>query len=538
MTRRRKVASWTERLKGSRLFRWSVGVPAAFVLVLFVASYLLDEPLRSLMEKEMNRDLKGYSVRLPGLHLQLLGLSVTLRELTVLQQAHPEPPVAYFPTIKANIHWREVLSGRLVAEFMLDRPRINMNLKQMQSERAGTVPLKERGWQEAVQEIYPLKINALTVNDASITYSDQDPKRPLVLSHLNLQARNIRNIDQPGQLYPSSFHLDTAIFHTGRGTIDGTANFLVKPYPGMKGRVKLEQVAIDHLKPVIAGSNISLQGGLLRAFGEAEYSPTVKTAHLKNLTIHGMKVEYTHAPRTAEAEKKRALVVAKAARELGNKHGILMRADQVNLTACTLGLVNEAASMPYRVFLSDTDIRLSNFSNRFSRGPAHARLKGKFMGSGLTTASADFRPEQKGPDLDLLVKIEDSQLTAMNDMLRAYGNFDVSAGVFSLVSEIHVKDDAISGYIKPFFKDMDVFDKRQDKERGIFQQMYEVLVGGVSKILENRPHQEVATKVDITGSLKNPETSTWQIIAELIKNAFFKAILPSFEKEVTKAGKR
>jgi len=35
-------------------------------------------------------------------------------------------------------------------------------------------------------------------------------------------------------------------------------------------------------------------------------------------------------------------------------------------------------------------------------------------------------------------------------LLRAYGNFDVSGGIFSLASELLIKNDAISGYIKPF----------------------------------------------------------------------------------------
>jgi Domain of Unknown Function (DUF748) len=216
----------------------------------------------------------------------------------------------------------------------------------------------------------------------------------------------------------------------------------------------------------------------------------------------------------------------------------LIRADQLSLAGCTLGMVNEAARKPYRVFLADTDLQMSNFSNQFSQGPAQMRLKAKFMGSGITTASGNFRPEKGGSDLDLYVKIENTQLTAMNDLLRAYGNFDVSAGAFSLTSELHVKNNAISGYIKPFFKDIKVYDRRKDKGQGIFHQAYEMLIGGVAKLLENRSRQEVATKADITGSVDKPETSTWQIVVELIKNAFFKAILPSFEKEVTGAGKR
>ena len=79
-----------------------------------------------------------------------------------------------------------------------------------------------------------------------------------------------------------------------------------------------------------------------------------------------------------------------------------------------------------------------------------------------------------------------------------------------------------------------MYDKRNDKEKSAFQKMYEKLVGGLAKLLENRSRGEVATKADIAGPVEGPETSTLQIIGELIKNAFFKAILPGFEQEVIK----
>lgn len=522
--------SSTKRLWNSRLFRWGVGIPVGLALVLFVASFFLDEPLRRKMEKNINRDLKGYTVRLPKLHLQLLNLSLTLKEMTVLQEAHPDPPVVYFPVLRASIHWREIFSGKLVAEFRLDRPKINVNLLQLRSEAADKVSIKERGWQQAVEDIYPLKINVLKINDASITYIDKDPQRPLVLSHLNLQAINIRNINSPNQVYPSAFHLDTAIFESGHGTVDGNANFLAEPYPGLKGRIMLEKVPIDSLKPLSAGSNIVIHGGILGAVGNAEYAPTVKTAHLEKLTVKGMNIDYIHSKSTAAVEKKRAAAVGKVARELRNKPGLLLRADQVSLTEFTLGMVNKAAKKPYRLFIADTDFQLTNFSNQFSQGPAQGQLKGKFMGSGNTAASLNFRPANDSPDYDLHLKIEATKLTTMNDLLRAYGDFDVSDGIFSLASELHVKNDTISGYIKPFFKDIKVYDKLKDKDRGFGHQLYEMMVGGVAGLLENRSRQEVATKINVAGSLKNPQTSRWEIIGGLFKNAFFKAILPGFDK--------
>ncbi len=517
---------------------WVVGVLAVLALILVIASFFIDEPLRRMTENKMNQALKGYSVRLPELHLRLIGLSITLKGLTVSQEAHPDPPVARFPYMKASIHWREILSGKLVAELRLDDPKVHVNLKQLRSEAASKVPMKQKGWQQAVEAIYPLKINLLKINNASITYIDQDPDRPLQLTHLNLRANNIRNIHLPDKVYPSNFHLETDIFKTGHGTVDGRANFLAEPTPGVKADIKLEKVPMGYFKPVLSRYNVSIEGGVLSADGDMEYAPKVQVARLKRLSIAGMKLDYIHSESTAQLEKRRAEKVKEAAKEVSNKPGLVLSIEQFNLTGSNLGMINDVSGRKYRVFMSDADFSLSNFSNQFSKGPARAKLSGKFMGSGITTASGEFRPEKNGPDLDLFVKINNTQLVSLNDLLRAYGNFDVSAGTFSLVTELHVKNNQVEGYIKPFFKDMKVYDRRKDKGEGFFHQVYEMLVGGVAKILENKPRDQVATKADISGPLKSPETSTWQIIVQLVRNAFFKAILPTFEKEVTALGKR
>jgi hypothetical protein len=538
MTQQAGDQSLAKKIFSSRGLRWSAALACGLLLALFSAAFFFDEPVRALLEKKLNRDLKGYNVRLRGLHIQPIGLSLHLKGLSVWQQAHPEQPVLQLPSLKASIQWRAVLSGRLVAKFMLDRPQININLRQLVSEAGSKASLKERGWQQAAEDIYPLKIDSVEVRDAKITYVDRETARPLVLSHLNLQASNIRNIHLPDQVYPSKFHLDTAIFATGRGSIDGAANFLCVPYPGLKGALRLENVPVDYFNPIFARSNLAIQGGVLQADGEAEYGPNVKTAHLKKLAIRGMKIDYRHAPMRAGADKKRVVRLEKKVHKISKQQGLSLRADELSLTECNIGLVNETPGKKYRLFLSDTDFHLKNYSNEFSLGPAQAQLKAKFMGSGVTTASADFRSQQGRPDLDLHVRIDNSQLTALNDVLRAYGNFDVVAGSFSLVSEMHVKNGMLTGYVKPFFKDMKVYDRKQDKGRGVLHQVYEMMVGGVAGLLENRTRQEVATKATIKGSVGKPETSSWQIVGQLVKNAFFKAILPSFDILSTGPAKR
>lgn len=515
--------------------RWGAGSLAAVLIALFVASYLLDEPLRSSIEKRVNGHLTGYSVRLPELHFQLVGGTMTLKGLTVFQEANPEPPIAQFPLLRFGVHWGDLLYGRLVAEFQLDRPQIFINLRQLRTEAASPVPLKERGWQQAVEAIYPLKINVVTIRDGSLTYIDQDRDRPLRLSRVNLVARNIRNVRSADKVYPSSFHLETAIFGSGHGAVDGNANFLAEPYPGINARLKLENVPLDYFRPVIARTNLAIRNGLFSGSGRIEYAPNVKITHLEELTIQGMELDYVHSARTAAAENRRAEEVAKAVKETGRSE-MLLRVDRLRLAGCTIGMVNENARPPYRVFLADADLRLVNLSNRFSQGPADAELQGRFMGSGTARATARFRPETNGPDLDLNIRIDDTRLTDMNNLFRAYGNFDVAAGTFSFYSELQIRNDAISGYVKPFFKSMKVYDRRKDKEKKLFHRLYEKLVGGVARLLESRHRGEVATKADIGGPLEKPRISTWQVLRRLIENAFFKTILPGFENEASRPG--
>ena len=53
---------------------------------------------------------------------------------------------------------------------------------------------------------------------------------------------------------------------------------------------------------------------------------------------------------------------------------------------------------------------------------------------------------------------------------------------------------------------------------------------GYRPYLENQP-REGATVADLSGPVQDPDASTWQIIANLLRNAFIEAILPGFARE-------
>jgi hypothetical protein len=518
---------------GRRRWKWLV-IPVA-VLVVLVAGldYFLDEPLRRQMEQRLNAALEGYTVTLRKLDFHVIGGSLDLLDLVLVQDRNPDPPVASIPKLSASIQWRELLRGSIVADFLIDRPVLHINRRQLQSEAEDPVPVEKRGWQEALEAIYPFRINLFRVAEGDITYVE-DSGRPLHLRRVTFRAGNIRNLRLKDHTYPSNVWLEAIVFDSGRLVLDGRADFLAEPHLGLRASVALDRVALDYLKPVAARYNLLINQGTASMNGEVEYAPWFKMVHLQEVRLEGLHADFVHTPRTASTEKVVRQQVGQAAEQASNAPGLLLRIDRAHASQANVGFVNKAASPSYRVFITEGELAMDNLSNHFTEGEALAVLNGKFMGSGATVVRATFRPEGSGPDFDIDVRVEDTQMRTMNELLRAYGKFDVTGGWFSLYTQLRIKDRQITGYIKPLFRDMDVYDHGQDQHKSAFRKMYERVIGGVAKLLENRPRDEVATKTTISGRLDDPKTSTAETIVRLIQNAFFEAILPGFERELAR----
>lgn len=525
------------RRSGRVFLRILAGV-GILILLLIIASFFVDEPMRRSMESRMNASLKGYSVRIPKLHFSLFGGSITLHDLTIRQQANPEPPVAVVPRLKASLQWSELLSLHVVADFLFDHPRIHLDLPQLQAENRDPTPVKDKGWQDALEAIYPFRVNLFRVNDADVVYIDRNPKDNLHIAHLSLRANNIRNNHSREHVYPSPIHAEGVVFEKGTAMLDGHADFLAKPLPGIHALYRIEKVPLDQLRPMIARANLELKGGTLSSHGEIEFASRTKYVEVADLTIRGLRLDYLHTAPTAAVEAARGEKVKEAAKAANNRSDLTLKLDRLSLADCELGYVNQAKQPPYRAYLTGVELTVTNLSNQFANGLATAKLTGKFMGSGPTRAVAHFRPEKNGPDFDIDGAIENTEMTRMNDLLRAYGKFDVVAGKFSFYTQLKVQNGRVDGYVKPLFQDMDVYDKNQDKDKPVLKKLYEGVVGGVAKLLQNKPREEVATRVDISGPVENPKTSTWQVIGKLLENAFIRAILPGFDREAQAAKKR
>ncbi|HKT35517.1 MAG TPA: DUF748 domain-containing protein [Nitrospira sp.] len=511
----------------------AIGIGAGIVLLLLAATALfIDGPLRSYIEQKMNRSLKGYTVHIGSLDFHPIGFSVELEEVILLRTDEPEPPVATIARWTASLHWRALLSGRVVNDQSIERPKFHITRTLAKKEAGDDVPVKERGWQDAVESVYPFKINQVRITDAELTYIDEaQPERPLRARRVNLFASNIRNVHSSEQDYPSEFSLEGTLFESGSIRLQGHADFLAEPHVAVKADLSLDDVPLGSLIPVTGRYNVQLSGGTMSAEGTVEYAPSIKVVNLKRLTIDNLHADYVHASRTEQAEAERAQATVSTARSIHANEETLVRVDEVRIEGGELGFVNQAVAPEYRLYLADSHVTLNHYSNQLREGPASVVLTGKFMGTGDTHISSIMRPPEDSPDQELKIKIAGTQIRSMNNLLRAYGNFDVVAGVFSCYAELRIDDGSIRGYVKPLVRKLDVYDTAQDQDKKALEKVREGAIEDLSTLLENVPRQEVATKANVSGDVTRPHTETIQIVIGLIQNAFFKAILPGFERE-------
>jgi hypothetical protein len=511
-----------------RRWKWIAGALALLVVVVLVfRARLVDEPVRRRVEAGVNAALDGYSARIGRLRLSPLGLGVRLYDVVIVQDAHPDPPVASLPELHASVQWGSVVRGRVVADFELRQPKLHFDLRHAEKEIADRKSVAERGWQEAAFEIYPLEINELKVTDGSITYVEPGPRAPVRLTHVFFTADNIRNVRSKEGEYPSEVHLSAWLQDTARLQADGRADFLAIPTATAKADFQMRDLDLKNVAPVAKHAGAEIKGGKLSAWGAAEYAPKKTALDLTDVRVTGADVTYVKsAPQQASLSDAATVGAAKVTQQPVAE----VSADRIVIDKSTLGYRDQTVNPPYRVYLADTHAEVHDFTNvkNGDGKPGKAAVRGMFMESGPTRLEATFEPREKRTDFSVMLAIDDTEATRLNDLWRAYGGFDVERGTFSVYSETGVRGGQIDGYVKTILKDLDVLGP--DEQKGLRQKLYEGLVGGLATVLRNQPRDQVATEVSLSGPLENPNSNTLEIVLKLVQNAFFKAILPGFKR--------
>lgn len=129
------------------------------------------------------------------------------------------------------------------------------------------------------------------------------------------------------------------------------------------------------------------------------------------------------------------------------------------------------------------------------------------------------------------VQVSEIDITYLNDLTEAYGRFNFESGNGDFVMELEATDSQLNGYAKPLLDNVRIFDLEEDMEKGLLRAGWEALVGGLGRIFRNQPRDRIASQVDISGHLDQPDISAWQAFVSILRNAFVEAYEARFERE-------
>ncbi len=150
---------------------------------------------------------------------------------------------------------------------------------------------------------------------------------------------------------------------------------------------------------------------------------------------------------------------------------------------------------------------------------------------GKATGNMKMDALAKTPTFDGKAKLEDLNLAKLNNFIDAFAKFDIKSGEISIYTEAAAKDGRITGYTKPIIKNLKVVNWEKDKEKPL-KIAYEAVVEAVAWIFKNHNKEQLATKVDFEGNIRNPNIDIWQLIGQVLKNAFIQALYPALENSV------
>jgi hypothetical protein len=163
--------------------------------------------------------------------------------------------------------------------------------------------------------------------------------------------------------------------------------------------------------------------------------------------------------------------------------------------------------------------------------PADFRARGTTLGGGALQLHVKLDPLADSPTFDLELALESVDLVALNEMLEAYGKFNVKRGTFEVFSEIVGSEGRFDGYVKPFFEDLNVLELKEDAKNPL-KLLWQAIVAGAVKIFKNHPQDQVATKIPVSGTFEKTDVAIWTTVVNVLRNAFIEAFKTNIDESI------
>ncbi|MEO5961156.1 MAG: DUF748 domain-containing protein [Opitutaceae bacterium] len=207
----------------------------------------------------------------------------------------------------------------------------------------------------------------------------------------------------------------------------------------------------------------------------------------------------------------------------------------LEVTNGVLRYIDDTRTPHVDVFIENMRVRATGLRNRADEGggefPAQIEVEGSSLGGGRVTLSLAAEPLAAQPHFHLSLKVDNVNLPALNESLRAFANVDVGRGTFRMAAEMAGRDGGFQGYVKPFFEDLD-FKNLADESKGLGTRLWEKIVAGLAWLVKNKARDQVGTRIPFEGRFGDSRVGLLATITNLFRHGFVRAFNPTIEGSV------
>ncbi len=163
---------------------------------------------------------------------------------------------------------------------------------------------------------------------------------------------------------------------------------------------------------------------------------------------------------------------------------------------------------------------LGNVKDPDNALPASVELSATAMGHGALNIDGQLNLLKATPDFDINFKLEKAEIKDFNNLSDHHAGLKAESGLLFFYLEAAAADGKLTGYVKPVIEGLQI---ENDKDDGVLQRLYQGAAQVVTNVFENKKEDQIATRVEIAGDLDNLDTSVFQALINIFRNAFFEA---------------
>lgn len=175
------------------------------------------------------------------------------------------------------------------------------------------------------------------------------------------------------------------------------------------------------------------------------------------------------------------------------------------------------------VALENLNIMARNLGNVKDEGtalPASISLNATAMGNGSLNIDGGLNLLKATPDFDIDFKLEKAEIKDFNNLSDHHAGLEAESGLLFFYLEAAAADGKLTGYVKPVIENLNI---KNEKDDDVMKRLYQGAAQVVTNLFENNKKDQIATRVEIAGDLDNLDTSVFQALINIFRNAFFEA---------------